>query len=381
MKTFSAKITAQIASAATSGKFKRQLFAARAATLLAGARARIPSFSQPRRVRTQRAGFIIVAVLWIIGALATLAVIYSLYVRQTALSFVDHDEQLQAQAMAMSGIELAAYQLTKAGKAANAGNAANTANAANAANMANATNAAKTPAVANAPPPLQGQFTFNQGTATIRVRFVSENSRIDLNFAPKQLLAGLLGSFGVANDEALNDADDIIGWRSPIKAGQSDPGAAVYQASGKAYGPRHGPFQHPEELALVADLRPTLVDRILPYVTVYSGRPEVNVLIAPPQVLEAVPGMSAEVLQQLLNTRQSDPRDVLRAQLGAASQYLTIDAAAAYRVTVAEQFPTGARFRSQAVILLANAGGAPYRVLSWQDDVPSAARRAAAVNQ
>jgi len=367
MKKLCAKITAQIASAAIAGKHKRQLFAAKAATMLAGTRAaRILSFSQPRRARTQRAGFIIVAVLWIIGALATLAVIYSLYVRQTALSFVGHDERLQAQAMAMSGIELAAYQLTKP---------ANAANTANAANKANTTNAA---AAASTPRPLRGQFTFNQGTAAIRVGFVSENSRIDLNFAPKQLLAGLLGSFGVPNDEALNDADYIIGWRSPIKTGQSDPEAAAYQASGRAYGPRHGPFQHLDELALVADLHPTLVDRILPYVTVYSGRPEVNVLIAPPRVLEAVPGMSPEGLRQLLNTRQSDPQDVAKAQLGAASQYLTIDAAAAYRVTVAVQFPTGARFRSQAVILLANAGGVPYRILSWQDDVPSGERRAAA---
>jgi general secretion pathway protein K len=295
------------------------------------------------RARAQSAGFIIVAVLWIVGALAALAVMYSLYVRQTALSFVDHDEQLQAQAMAMSGIELAAYQLTKA-----AGT-----------------------------PPLQGRFSFNQGSATIGVRFVSENSRIDLNFAPKQLLAGLFAGLGVPNDEALTDADRIIGWRSPVKAGQNDPEAAVYQAAGKTYGPRHGPFQHPDELALVADLRPALVDRILPYVTVYSGRPEVNVLIAPPQVLAAVPGMTAEVLQQLVNTRQSDPQDIVKAQMGSAAQYITLDAAEADRVTVAVQFSTGARIRSQAVILT-KANGEPYRILTWQDDVRSGQEHAAA---
>ena len=296
------------------------------------------------RTRVQSAGFIIVAVLWIVGALAALAVMYSLYVRQMALTFVGHDEQLQAQAMAMSGIELAAYQLTKAA----------------------------------GPQPLQGRFSFAQGSATIGVRFVSENSRIDLNFAPKQLLAGLLGGLGVPNDEALTDADRMIGWRSPVKAGQTDPEAAAYQAEGKAYGPRHGPFQHPDELALVADLRPALVDRILPYVTVYSGRPEVYVLIAQPQVLAAVPGMTAEVLQQLVNTRQSNSQDILKAQMGFATQYLTLDAAAADRVTVTVQFSTGAQIRSQAVILLSKANGEPYRILSWQDDVPSGEELAAA---
>ena len=354
MTTFPVKTIAQ----------KPELLAASAAAMPAGTKARIFSSLQPRGSRTPRAGFIVVAALWIIGALATLAVIYSLYVRQTALSFVTHDEQLQAQAMAMSGIELAAYQVTKAAKFANAPNIANAANMANAANVANTANAAALP------PPSLGRFTFKQGTATISVRFAAENARIDLNFAQKPLLAGLFASFGVPNDEALNDADAVIAWRSPMKPGQSDPGAAF---SGKGSGPRHGPFQHPDEVALVAGLRPALVDRILPYVTVYSGRPEVNVLAAPPQVLEAVPGMSPEVLQHLLVMRESDPRNLLKAQLGAASQYLTIDAATTYRVTVAAQFPTGARFLSQAVILLANTGQTPYHVLAWQDDVPLAA--------
>jgi len=83
--------------------------------------------------------------------------------------------------------------------------------------------------------------------------------------------------------------------------------------------------------------------------------------------------MSPEVLQHLLVMRESDPRNLLKAQLGAASQYLTIDAATTYRVTVAAQFPTGARFLSQAVILLANTGQTPYHILAWQDDVPLAA--------
>jgi general secretion pathway protein K len=206
---------------------------------------------------------------------------------------------------------------------------------------------------------------------------VSENSRIDLNFAPKPLLAGLLSGIGVPNDEALNDADRIVAWRSPLKSSQSDPEAGLYRAAGKDYGPRHGPFQHPDELALVADLRPTLVDRILPYVTVYSGRPEINVFVAPPQVLEAVPGITPELLQQLLNARQSDPQDVVKAQLGSLTQYITLDPAVADRVTVSILFSTGTRVRSQAVILLTNAGSEPYRILSWQDVEPSREERAA----
>ena len=52
-------------------------------------------------------GFIVVAVLWIVAALATLASIYALYVRDTAAAFVGHDDRLEAKALAMAGVELA----------------------------------------------------------------------------------------------------------------------------------------------------------------------------------------------------------------------------------------------------------------------------------
>src|SRR3954467_15516631 len=57
-------------------------------------------------------GFILVAVLWIIAALATLATIFSIYVINTATAFTVHDERLQAEGCARAAIELAVYQLT-----------------------------------------------------------------------------------------------------------------------------------------------------------------------------------------------------------------------------------------------------------------------------
>lgn len=288
-------------------------------------------------VRPRSAGFIIVAVLWILGTLATLAVIYSLYVRETALEFVNHDERLQAQALAMSGVELAAYQLTANPRT----------------------------------PPLRGQFVFEEGNAQVAVSFRTENSRIDLNFAPKELLAGLFSSVGVESDAAITYADRIIAWRTPLQSGQSDPEAGLYQAAGKSYGPRHAPFQHPDELALVANIPPSVVDRILPYVTVYTGQPAVNLLAAPPQVLAALPGMTPERLQLLLTLRQDSPQD-LAAQLGALPPDMTLEASKANRVSIDIRFRSGRRMQAEAVILLVGTDTEPYRVLSWRDNVPPA---------
>lgn len=281
-------------------------------------------------------GFIIVAVLWILAALATLALIYSVYAREAALNFVGHDERLQAEALAESGVELAAYQLT---------------------------------AQANLQP-LQGHFSFRQGTAAVSVKFRCENSLIDLNFAPEQVLSGLLIGVGVQPDDAVGYADRIIAWRTPLRAGTNDAEAAIYEAAGKSYGPRHGPFQDPNELGLVAGLPGALVDRVLPYVTVYSGRPEVNVLAAPPQVLAALPGLTPDRLQLLVNLRANAPQDVMRAQLGMTQSYITLDPSKANRVTVDVQLHSGRHIRTQATIFLLPRDTEPYRVLSWRNDVP-----------
>src|ERR1700733_5834425 len=106
-------------------------------------------------------GFILVAVLWMLGALAGLAAIYTIYVHETAFVFVGHSQRLQAQSLAMAGVELAVYQLTANPKAQ----------------------------------PLRGKFSFRLGNAEVAVDFRSENSRIDLNFASPQVLAGLFVAF------------------------------------------------------------------------------------------------------------------------------------------------------------------------------------------
>src|SRR5258707_3529997 len=56
-------------------------------------------------------GFIVVAVLWMLAALATLATVYALYMKETAAAFVGHNDRLAAQALAMAGGGIAVYSL------------------------------------------------------------------------------------------------------------------------------------------------------------------------------------------------------------------------------------------------------------------------------
>src|SRR5262249_6878850 len=75
-----------------------------------------PETMTPReRSRTHKSsgcdGFIIVAVLWILIALAALASIYSIYINNSALAVSVMDDELQADGLVSAGLELTAYRL------------------------------------------------------------------------------------------------------------------------------------------------------------------------------------------------------------------------------------------------------------------------------
>jgi general secretion pathway protein K len=280
-------------------------------------------------------GFILVAVLWILAALAALAAIYSVYVNETAAALVGHDEGLQAQELALAGVELAVYQLTAVPEAQ----------------------------------PSRGNLGFRLGNADVAVDFRSESARIDLNLAPKPLLAGLFNVLGAKNEDADGFADRILSWRTPLTSGASDGEAALYRSAGRNYGPRHGPFQHVNELGLVLGLPPGLVDCAMPYLTVYSGQAGIDVFDAAPEVLSALPGITPDRLQILLSQRQGASQDVIRAQLGMAAQYITMQPSKANRITIAVRFDTNRRVRSQAVVLLPDRDTEPFRMLSWHNEI------------
>jgi general secretion pathway protein K len=305
------------------------------------------------RPRSGRDGFIIVAVLWILAALATLVTIFSIYVINTASAFAVHDERLQAEGLARAAIELSAYQASAApqGQAASQGQA-----------------------VAPGQTITRGTFLFRLGNALVNAEFVSETARIDLNAAPKELLSGLFAGLGASRAQADFYADRIIGWRSPAPEDNSAGEAANYRTAGMMYGPRGAPFPHTGELGLVLGIPELMVERALPYLTVYSGQAQVNIFNAAPQVLAALPGMDPQRLQTILVRRAAAPQNeqtaqALLATLGAGQTHANAQGSKTLRVTARIAFDSGQRMTTEAVIFLLDGGADPYRVLTWQDDM------------
>jgi len=281
-------------------------------------------------------GFVIVAVLWILVALSALATIFSVYLSNSALALAVTDTGLQTEALVSAGVELTTYQLLLAGEKAR---------------------------------PALGSFRFRLDNAEVLVSFTSEAARVDLNFASKEMLANLFAVLGADPKVASESADRIVGWRTRPKANAANEEEALYGAAGLTYSPRQSFFAHVNELSLVLGMPPELVDRALPFLTVFSGSATVDVLVAPPEVIAALPGMTPSILNDFLNQRPALSRDqsAIAAALGPAQAGATMPNSKSFRIVMALKFDNGRRTSSEVVIALGDDKD-PYHVLSWQDD-------------
>jgi general secretion pathway protein K len=279
-------------------------------------------------------GFVIVVVLWILMVLSSLAMIFALYLSASARAMALEDSALQNEALVSAGVELTAYQLVLAGGDAR---------------------------------PAQGAFHFRMDDAEVGVTFTSEAARIDLNLASKEVLAAFLVGLGASKDAANEDADRIVGWRTRPVPGSANDEEARYSALG--YTPRQALFTHVDELALVAGLPPALVDRALPFVTVFNGSSDIDASIAAPEVVAAFAKNS-----KLNQDPSGNALTSLTGSLagGDASAPPASSASKAkspcYRVAATISFANGRKATSEVVIVLGDKRE-PYRVLSWQDDV------------
>ncbi|MEA2912541.1 MAG: ral secretion pathway protein [Bradyrhizobium sp.] len=279
-------------------------------------------------------GFIVVAVLWILAALSALVLIYLTYVTNTAVVVAGSTDRVQTDALVSAAVELAAYQLS---------------------------------GVTESLRPTSGTFNARVGSGRVTVTFRSEAARIDLNAAPKGLLAGLMIGLGAASSNAASYADRILAWRSPTEAADNDPENSSYRTSGAGYMPRHAPFPAPEELWLVQGIPPQFIERMLPFITVFSNLASINILDAAPQVVAALPGMTPENLQSVLAQRADpslDPRSLLGLFGGEGA---TLAGSKAYRMTIGVELAGGRGNSAEVVILLLESGDEPYRVLSWRN--------------
>ena len=217
------------------------------------------------------------------------------------------------------------------------------------------------------------------GETRVEVRFSDEISRIDLNNAPIELLAGIFMVVGVNAAEARQYAARIIDWRDSDDRLIEEGGAELtaYRAAGRIDGPRNGPFLHVAELALVLGIPQRTAAAVAPYVTVASGNETVNPLFADPPVLMAIPGLKEDQVRNFLQDRlfrNLAPKDLI-ARLGPVEDYVTDQTSKAVRYEGRVRF--GGRYdrRFEAVVTMLPGDTEPYRILAWDANPPERMRQ------
>jgi general secretion pathway protein K len=326
--------------------------------------------STPRLVAS--GGFILVAALWILAALATLAVVFSIYVANSAVSMSLNDSDIQTDALVYAALELTAYQVSTP-KAEDAPGASSAGPSSPSAPPAAA------PARPNSdapPPPARGDFSFHLGRANVAVSFLPETARIDINAAPPELLASFFTALGVQRQQAEQYVQRITGWiTAPQQTGnqtvlsQDKDEEALYRAAGRSYAPRGAPFAHIDELYLVVGIPPAIIERAKPFLTVYSGKSQIDVLDAAPEVVAAIPGLTPNIIQSLAEARRTGAGSDQVTQLLSAlpmQNVVTIEGGDTYRVTARIRYDNG-RQAAAEVVIRTGTNDSPYGVLWWRN--------------
>ena len=217
------------------------------------------------------------------------------------------------------------------------------------------------------------------GGTSVEVRLSDEISRIDINNAPIDLLAGIFRVVGVPAAEARRYAARIVDWRDDDDQLIEEGGAerTAYRAAGRIDGPRNGKFAHVAELALVLGISLRAVAAVAPYVTVSSGNAKINPLLADPPVLLAIPGMKEDRVQAFLQDRVSRnlaPQDLI-ARLGPFEEYVTDQASKTFRYSGRVRFGGKNDRRFEAVVTTVPGDSEPYRILAWDANPPERMRQ------
>jgi general secretion pathway protein K len=227
-------------------------------------------------MRRRQQGVALVLVVWVGVLITVIASAFILERRTDALVIGNSVSMARAEAIADAGVQRAVFEIYRNDSAPEAWKRDGT------------------------------RYSMDFDGVPVSVEIRDESAKIDINTASEPLLRGLLVSSGLPDDEASRVLDAILDWRDPddLKRpnGAEEPD---YRAAGLTYKPANGPFQAIEELQLVLGMRPELYRRIAPSITVFSRSQGVNAQLASREVLLAIPGATAEMVDQYLVRREA----------------------------------------------------------------------------
>ena len=291
----------------------------------------------PSEARSRERGIALLLVVWVLALAAVLATGFAADTRSEAHRARGLAEEARARAAAEAGVMLAVAGLLDP--------------------------------KAQSPWPRDGTSrTLSYASATLTVAVQDESGRVDLNMAAPEFVTGLIGALGLDDASAAALADAVTARRRAIDAerrrGDGQP----------SDDPLAQPFRALEELATIPGVSRAAIERLAPFVTVYSGSPRVDPRSAPAEVLLAVPGVNPLQVADLLAARSADRSGRSLPRLTGVESYVGPSSFVAASVTAVAAMPGGALFERRAVIGITADPDRPYRIFSWRQGAGNAER-------
>jgi general secretion pathway protein K len=248
------------------------------------------------RNKIRQKGVVLIAVMWAVFILTAMAFALSAMVRGSGEELHARKEQLQASYVARGAVYRAVSML-------------------------------KQPMVQNGEPrPFaagQSRLQWNEAGQRISIDVFDEGGKLDLNAAPPAMLERLFTNLGIDFNAAHSLVAAIEDWRDADD--DTRPGGAeslYYLSLPQPYRPANHDFESVDELLLVRGVTPGLLyggysirkdgtaERrlgLIDCLTVSSKVSRVNINYAPLPVLLAVPHMSPETAQMIVEGRARKP--------------------------------------------------------------------------
>jgi general secretion pathway protein K len=205
-------------------------------------------------------------------------------------------------------------------------------------------------------------------TGTVDISIRDATGLLDLNAGAPALLEALLAGAGVEEDRRQDLVDAILDWRDKDDLkhlhGAED---ADYRRAGLEWA-RDDRFTTVDELRYVLGMTNELFERLAPYLTVYSGRGEVNADYAPPWLLTVLTTVEEDSVGG--NTGAAAPGLVGRARTDPAAGTGARGGSGTYHIRVRATSGGGSVASLEAVIRIATAGEPSYVVLAWREPAP-----------
>ncbi len=156
-------------------------------------------------------------------------------------------------------------------------------------------------------------YTNQIGDGYYTVSITDESGKIDINKVSDSVLRNFFINYGISPEEADSLVDCIMDWKDRddlyrLNGAESD----YYMSLPKPYRAKDAPFDTLEELLLVKGMNYDILygnkekKGIINFLTVHSKTNRININAAPFEVLMAIPGMTPEIAEMIIEYRKEN---------------------------------------------------------------------------